>query len=74
MRMRMPDARYMAPELSRDPPSMLGVGKSVQKEISYAISHKHTEDLSIFKGDIKYFEPWAKKMIGHLKGGTVRYE
>ena len=64
----------MAPELSRDPPSMFGVGKSIQKEISYAISHKHTEDLSISKGSIKDFEPWAKKMIRHLKGATVRNE
>ena len=53
---------------------MFGLGKSIQKEISYVISSKDTEHLTVFMGSIRDFESWAKNMVGHLKDGTIRYE
>ena len=62
------------PSQAAQPTSMFGLGKSIQKEISYVISSKDTEHLTVFMGSIRDFESWAKNMVGHLKDGTIRYE
>ena len=54
--------------------SSFGKGKSIQKDISYIINQKYTDGLTTFAGSIRDFEPWASKMIDHLKGSTIRYE
>ena len=46
---------------------MFGLGKSIQKEISYVSSSKDIEHLTVLTGSIRDFEPWVKNMVGHLK-------
>ena len=54
--------------------SSFGKGKSIQKDISYVVNQKYTDGLTTFTGSIRDFEPWARKMVDHLKGSTIRYE
>ena len=53
---------------------MFRLGKSIQKDINYAISSKDTDHLTVFTGSIRDFEPWANNMVGHLKDGTIGYK
>ena len=53
--------------------SPFGVGKSLQKEISYVIPHKCGPELYKFNGEIKDFKHWKETMIDHFARGTQRY-
>ena len=48
------------------PVSQFGVGKSLQREISYTINRKNVEDLKVFGGRIADFEKWTARMTEHV--------
>ena len=66
----VPAAAAVAPAMQT---SSYGVGKSLQKEISYAISRKGTEDLYKFKGSIADFPSWKKSMVNHFAQSCQKY-
>ena len=53
--------------------SSYGIGKSLQKEISYEISRKGTDDLYKFKGSIVDFPAWKKSMVNHFALSSQKY-
>ena len=55
------------------PASQFGVGKSLQKKMSYSINRRNTDDLKIFEGHIADFETRATKFSDHCALSCVRY-
>ena len=53
--------------------SSYGIGKSLQKDISYEISRRGTDDLYKFKGSIADFPAWMKSMVNHFAQSCQKY-
>ena len=72
--MRMADDTWAPARPNRNfsNPSEHGIGKSIHKEISYAISPKAPECYK-FDGTIVGFEPWKTKMLNHFSTATQKY-
>ena len=58
--------------MSKENPSEHGVGRSIHKEISYAIPVKAV-DCYKFDGQIANFLPWKIKMLNHMATATQKY-
>lgn len=68
-----PQAQYQHQQDDDYGRSQYGFGKSIQREVSYSIKRKGTEDLYKFDGQIEKFEHWTRKMADHLAESTQRY-
>ena len=66
----VPAAAAVAPAMQT---SSYGIGKSLQKEITYEISRKGTDDLYKFKGSIADFPSWKKSMVNHFAQSCQKY-
>ena len=66
----VPAAPAVAPAVQN---SSYGFGKSLQKEVSYEIYRKGTDDLYKFKGSIADFPAWKKSMVNHFAQSCQKY-
>ena len=55
------------------PMSSHGIGQSLQKEISYIIEKKHSNDLYVYNGKISDFEDWVTTVVDHLANSNTKF-